>query len=366
MTDVSLSVIFGEAKNSVWERGFLMHIEKTHRENSILKHNKWLAPLSFVLCLALLATGALSCKSAPMTKTTIKMVMATPFNTWMATYAIRQGLITSDKVDVQIALATDYDTQMMAGNFPMGTMSTANFAIATQNKNLPLRALSSYIVQSGSQEAQGVYYIVTLAGSKIASPQDLVGKKVGVPDLTSSGTSAFLALFKKDYGISASQFTLVNNSNTLLMQLLKSGDIDAALLGQNNGVQAALDPTYKVIWNMDKTFIQEYGSPFVASLLVVNGDFLSQNAAAVKAAYDLLVESNQYGEQHIDELAPIYATQYGQTADFYHLVFTEHSKVSLNLIEGKTQDTLITIFGFVKDNGVISSLPDPKVVFKNP
>ena len=44
---------------------------------------------------------------------------------------------------------------MMAGNFPMGTMSTANFAVATQNNNLPLKALSTYIVQSGTQEARG-------------------------------------------------------------------------------------------------------------------------------------------------------------------------------------------------------------------
>ena len=57
---------------------------------------------------------------------------------------------------------------------------------------------------------------MTLAGSSINSPQDLVGKKVGVPDLTSSGTSAFLALLKKDYGIDQSQLTLVNDSNTLL------------------------------------------------------------------------------------------------------------------------------------------------------
>jgi ABC-type nitrate/sulfonate/bicarbonate transport system substrate-binding protein len=331
-----------------------------------LKHVNWLAPFSIVLCLALLGTGALSCKSAPSTKTTINLVMATPFNTWLSTYAIREGLVTSDEVNLNISLATDYDTQMMAGNFPMGTMSTANFAVATQNNNLPLKALSTYIVQSGTQDAEGVNYVMTLAGSSINSPSDLVGKKVGVPDLTSSGTSAFLALLKKDYGIDQSQLTLVSDSNTLLLQLLQSGDIDAALLGQNTGVQAALDPTYKTIWNLDKTFISEYGSPFVASLLVVNGNFLSQNASAVKAAYDLLQQSTQYGAQHISDLAPIYAAQYGQTADFYELVFNEHSEVSMNLISGKTQDTLMTIFQFVEDNGVIQTLPDPKVVFENP
>ena len=319
-----------------------------------------------MFCLVLLTAGALACKSEPATKTTVKMVMAIPFNTWLCTYGIREGLVTSDKVNVEITLAADYDTQMMAGNYPMGTLSTATFAVATQNNKLPLKALSTFIVQAGALSSQGVNYVLTLAGSKISSPKDLVGKKVGVPDLTGSGTSAFLALLKKDYGISEEQLTLVNNSNTLLMQFLKSGDIDAALLGQNTGVQASLDPTYKVIWNLDKTFIQEYGAPFVASLLVVDGNFLNQNTAAVKAAYDLLVESTLYGEQHIDDLAPKYAAQYGQTADFYQLVFNEHSRTSLTLIEGKTQDTLMTIFGFVKDRGVIVTLPDPKLVFKNP
>ena len=331
-----------------------------------MRHNRWFAPLSFIFCLVLLAAGALACKSEPATKPTVKMVMATPFNTWLCTYGIREGLVTSDKVNVEITLAADYDTQMMAGNYPMGTLSTATFAVATQNNKLPLKALSTFIVQAGALSSQGVNFVLTLAGSKISSPKDLVGKKVGVPDLTGSGTSAFLALLKKDYGISEGQLTLVNNSNTLLMQFLKSGDIDAALLGQNTGVQASLDPTYKVIWNLDKTFIEEYGAPFVASLLVVDGTFQSANSAAVKAAYDLLIESNKYGEQHIAELAPKYAAEFGQTADFYQLVFNEHSKSSLNLIEGKTQDTLMTIFGFVKDRGVITTLPDPKVVFKKP
>ena len=339
--------------------------EKDTREY-VLRHNKWLAPLSLALCLALLATGALACKSAPATKTTVNMVMATPFNTWLSTYAIREGLVTSDKVDVKITLAADYDTQMMAGNYPMGSLSTATFAVAVQNNKLPLVALSTFIIQSGAQSADGVNYVMTLAGSSIKSPSDLKGKKVGVPDLTGSGTSCFLALLKKDYGISEDQLTLVNNSNTLLMQLLKSGDIDAALLGQNTGVQASLDATYKVIWNLDATFIKDYGNAFVASLLVVNSDYQKQNSAAVKAAYDLLKQSNSYGEQHIAELAPKYAAQYGNTADFYQLVFNQHSRCSLNLISGKTQDSLVAIFGFVKDRGVISTLPDPKVVFRNP
>ena len=319
-----------------------------------------------MLCLMLLATGALACKSDPTVKTTVNMIMASPFNTWLCTYAIREGLVTSDKVDVNITLAADYETQILAGNYPMGAMATATFAVATQTSNIPLKALSTFIVQAGAEKSEGVNYVMTLAGSSIKSPADLVGKKVGVPELTGSGTSVFLALLKKEYGISEDQLTLVNKSNTLLMQLLKSGEIDAALLGQNTGVQASLDSTYKVIWNLDKTFVEEYGTAFVASLVVVDGNYKSQNSAAVKAAYELLKQSNRYGEEHLAELAPKYAAEFGQTAEFYELVFNEHSKSSLNLIEGKTQDSLMAIFQFVMDRAVISALPDAKVVFAKP
>ncbi len=334
-----------------------------------MRFNKWFAPLSFVLCVVLLSPAALGCKSdnGPITIPTVNMVMATPFNTWLCTYGIREGLVKSDKVNVNITLAADYDTQMMAGNYPMGSLSTATFTIATQNNHLAIEALSTFIVQSGLQSAKGVNYIMTLASSKITSPKDLVGKKVGVPDLAGSGTSAFLALLKKDFGINESQLTLVDKSNTLLLQLLKSGDIDAALLGQNTGVQAYLDTaTYKSIWNIDETFIHDYGTAFVASLLVVDSDYHKANSSAVKAAYDLLNQSNTYGEQHIAELAPKYAALYGQTADFYQVVFNEHSKATLNLIDSKIQASLTAIFQFVMDRGVIKSLPDPKIVFKNP
>jgi ABC-type nitrate/sulfonate/bicarbonate transport system substrate-binding protein len=293
--------------------------------------------------------------------------MASPFNTWLCTYGIREGLVTSDKVDVEITLAADYETQILAGNYQMGAMATATFAVATQTSNIPLKALSTFILQAGAQKSEGVNYLLTLAGSPITSPKDLSGKKVGVPELTGSGTSVFLALLKKEYGINEDQLVLVNKSNTLLMELLKKGEIDAALLGQNTGVQAALDTkTYKVIWNLDEAFVDEYGAPFVASLVVVDENYRSQNAAAVKAAWELLKESNKYGEDHIAELAPKYAAEFGQTAEFYQLVFNEHSRSNLVLIEGKTQESLMAIFQFVKDRGVIAALPDPKLVFRKP
>ncbi len=300
------------------------------------------------------------------------MPMATSFNTWLSTYAIRNGIykFVSDKYELKITLADNYDDLMMTGRYSMGVLATASFAVAAANQSPKLEAISTYITHTGAQKANGVNFIMTLAGSNISSPADLVGKKVGVPRLTASSTSTMLALLKTNYGITLGANNLVVGSNVLLMEWLKSGEIDAALLGQNTGVQAILDPTYKVVWDLDKAFVQNYGVPQAASLLVVNPSFHNEHARLVKDIYEFLRLSSAYGEQHIDELAPIFAAEREdlESVGTYIRIYNEHSGCDIQPINGKVLDGIMAIFGFVKDNsdGTIASFPDISILFKEP
>jgi ABC-type nitrate/sulfonate/bicarbonate transport system substrate-binding protein len=318
---------------------------------------------SILASFILLATGGFGCRSIPPTKTTINVAMANFFNSWLTSYAIREKIVTSDRVDVNITLATDYETQILAGKFPMGAMATATFGVAYETSEIKFKGISTYIVHQGAQKQEGVNILYTRAESGIKSPAELVGKKVGVPDLTSSATSVFLGMLKQEYGISEDQLVLVNKQNPLLLELLRKGEIDAAMLGGNVSVQAFVDPGFKVLWNVDKDFRAKYGDYFFPSILIVEQSYLNDNPEVVKSVYSLLLESNEYGEQHLDELAAKYAAEYGQTADFYKLVFNEHSRTKMVHIEGKTRDTLITVFSLVKERGIISSVPDPAKVF---
>jgi ABC-type nitrate/sulfonate/bicarbonate transport system substrate-binding protein len=320
---------------------------------------------SQALSAVLLLTAGSSCDTGPQTKTTINMAMANFFNSWLTSYAIRENIITSDKVDVNITLATDYETQILAGKFPMGAMATATFGTAYETNPIKFKAISTYIVHQGAQKQEGVNVLYVRAGSSLKSPADLVGKKVGVPDLTSSATSVFLGMLKQEYGISEEQLVLVNKQNPLLLELLRQGEIDAAMLGGNVSVQAFVDPAFKVLWNVDKDFYAKYGDYFFPSILIVEEGYLRDNPDVVKAVYDLLIEANTYGEAHLDELAAKYAAEFGAglDADFYKLVFNEHSRTKMVHIEGKTRDTLMTVFSLVKARGIISAVPDPAKVF---
>ena len=313
----------------------------------------------------MLVTGSLACDSGPKTQTTINLAMANFFNTWLTTYGIREGVITSDEVEVNITLATDYETQILAGKFPMGAMATATFAIACEQSEIDFKGISTMIVHEGAEKQEGVNILYTRADSALKSPADLIGKKVGVPDLTSSATSVFLGMLKQEYGIREDQLTLVNKQNPLLLELLRKGEIDVAMLGGNVSVQAFVDPAFKVLWNLDKAFYAKYGAYFFPSILIVEEGYLGDNPDVVRAVYDLLKRSNEYGEQHLAELAGKYAAEFGQglSADFYQLVFNEHSRTRMVPIEGKTQDTLMAVFALVKERGIITSVPAPADIF---
>ena len=326
---------------------------------------RMVAVYSVAASLFLLIPGGLGCQNTPQTKAVINVAMANYFNSWLSSYAIREGIVSSDEVEVNITLATDYETQILAGKFPMGAMATATFAVACETSNIKFKGISTYIVHEGAQKQEGVNVLYTRAGSPLKSPAELVGKKVGVPDLTSSATSVFLGMLKQEYGINEDQLVLVNKQNPLLLELLRSGEIDAAMLGGNVSVQAFVDPAFKVLWNLDKDFYSKYGDYFFPSILIVEEGYLKDNLDVVKTVYDLLLESNAYGEGHLDELAEKYAVEFGQGLDasFYKLVFNEHSRTKMLKIEGKTRDTLMTVFSLVKERGIISSIPDPAKVF---
>jgi ABC-type nitrate/sulfonate/bicarbonate transport system substrate-binding protein len=329
-----------------------------------MKRNPWVALFSAFLTLVLLSTSLLGCSSTSREKTVVRIALSVPFNSWQTTYAIREGIISSDKVDVQISMSTDPESQLLSGNAEMAAMSTSAFASTLETADMPLRSVSTMVVQTGAQAAKGVNYLVALAGSDINSPAELVGKTVGVPELNSSSTSTFLAFLKSDYGIDESQLTLVNKSNSVLIELLRKGELDASVLGQNVGVQAYAEPeTFKILWNLDETFIEKYHTPCVVSLMVVNGNFLEENRDAVEATMDLLKESAEWGDEHIEQLASEYASEFGKTAGFYQMVYNEHSRVVLSDIDGDVLDSIMAVFEFVRVRGLIDTIPDPDVVF---
>jgi len=296
-------------------------------------------------------------------KPVVKIVMAPYFGSWLCTYGITSGEVVSDKVEVTIDLSLKFDDQMMAGNYPIGAMNTAAFAIGTELSSFELKAMGVYLAHTGLEATDGVALVYVKPDSPLSSPADVAGKRVGVPGLNSGTASTFLGLLKTEYGIDESQITLVDNAPPQLLEFLRKGDIDAALVLGDPSVQAYAAGEFQVFWNVDQAFEARYGTYNPASFLAVRADYIAQNPETTRAVYELLVESRDWGEERLEELSEIYVAEYGGDAGFYRNAYTRHYSVTFDGVEGTLEDGIMAIFGFVKDRGIISGTPEPEDLF---
>lgn len=296
-------------------------------------------------------------------KPDVKIVMAPYFGSWLCTYGITSGEVASGEVDVTIDLSLKFDDQMMAGNYPIGAMNTAAFAIGTELSSFDLKAMGVYLAHTGLEATDGVALVYVKPGSPLSSPGDLAGKKVGVPGLNSGTASTFLGLLKTEYGIDENQITLVDNAPPQLLEFLRKGDIDAALVLGDPSVQAYASGEFQVFWNVDQAFETRYGTYNPASFLAVRSDYAQQNPETARAVYELLLQSRDWGEERLEELSEIYVAEYGGNAGFYRNAYTRHYSVTFDGVEGTLEEGVMAIFGFVKDRGIISVIPEPEDIF---
>jgi NitT/TauT family transport system substrate-binding protein len=329
-----------------------------------MKYTKRITFSSIMLSIILLVSSAAGCNPSPATKASVNIVMAPYFGTWLCTYAITSGLITSDLVDITVDQSAKFDDQMLAGNYPIGVMNTAAFAIATEKSSIKFKAMGVYLAHTGIEATEGVAVVYTKADSSISSPTDLIGKRVGVPGMQSGTASTFLGMLKNEYGINEDQMTIIDNGLPQLIEFLNKGDIDAALLLGDPSVQTHYNSNFKVLWNVDQAFKQKYGTYNPASFLVVQTDYLDNNRQIVEAVYDLLEKGREYGEAHLAELSEKYVAEYGGSAEFYQNAYHKHYSVTFDPIEGDLETGVMAIFNFVKDRGIISEMPAASDIFE--
>ncbi len=316
-----------------------------------------------VMALALCASGMGSCQPNDDTKPEVKIVMAPYFGSWLCTYGVAEGIITSEEVSVVVDQSPRFDDQMMAGNYPIGAMNTAAFAIGVDKSTRGIQALGLYLAHTGIEESLGVSLLYSRAGSDIESPGELAGKKIGVPGLQSGITTTFLQMLEAEYQITESQLTLVDNSPPQLIEFLRRGDIDAAILLGDPAVQTYYNPEFDVLWNLDHAFEQKYGTYNPASFLAVQTDYMESNPDTARAVYELLLESKEYGENNLVELSEKYVAEFGGDAEFYQNAYRNHYSVTFAAVEDDLADSVMAIFEFVYNRGIIDYLPDPADMF---
>lgn len=163
----------------------------------------------------------------------------------------------------------DVVNALASGDVSIGNIGTSPLAAAT-SRNLPIEVFL-IVAKLGRSEA-----LVVRNNSNIQSPQDLVGKTIAVPFVSTAHYSLLSAL--KHWNIDESQVKIVNLRPPEISAAWERGDIDATYVWEPALSKAAL--AGKVL--TDSKQVADWGAP-TFDVWVVRKDFAEKNGEFLKS-----------------------------------------------------------------------------------
>lgn len=156
---------------------------------------------------------------------------------------------------------------LASGDVQIGNIGSSPLAVAASQK-LPIEVflLAS---QLGSSEA-------LVVNKKIRSPQDLIGKRIAVPFISTTHYSLLAAL--KHWGISPNQLQIINLQPPAIIAAWQRGDIDGAYVWAPAVNELAKTGTVLT----DSAQVGQWGAPTL-DVWVVRKDFAAQHPEIVTA-----------------------------------------------------------------------------------
>jgi len=174
----------------------------------------------------------------------------------------------------------DVITAVASGDIQVGYLGSSPLAAAA-TRELPIETIL-IAAQIGQAEA-----LVVRNGSGISKPQDLIGKKIAVPFVSTTHYSLLAAL--KHWGIDASKVHILNLRPQEIVAAWQRGDIDAAYVW--DPALGKAKETGKVLTNSSE--VAKWGAP-TFDAWIVRKDFALKNPDFVTAF--VTITGKAYGD----------------------------------------------------------------------
>ena len=237
------------------------------------------------------------------------------------------------------------------GSIDIGLVGSSPLAVAASNK-LPIE---TFLIADLIGDAEA---LVVRNGSGIEKPEDLVGKTVAVPFVSTTHYSLLAAL--KHWGIDPTKVKIVNARPPEIAAAWSRGDIDAAYVW--DPALGAIKPTGKVL--VSSAEVGKWGSP-TFDAWIVRKDFAEKNPDAVAAFARVTGEA--YAEYLKDPAAWLankdniekVARITGSKPEDVPVIFAGYGfptlaeQASPTLLGGDTVKAIISASNFLKEQGKI-------------
>src|ERR1041385_1089017 len=225
------------------------------------------------------------------------------------TYAIRNGKVSSDLVDLDIHLLDVNALGQATSSRRFDILQLSALAVPraiTQGLGVKILGISSNGPPGSGRD------IWVKKDSPLRKPEDLKGKSLGVYSLaTGSVTLVRIALWKH-YGFNVSatngDFTMKQMQMASMPAALATGQIDASMLANIQAYQSAKSGNFRSLISTDKINIGLFGSRPIAAVFIGYDEKLAAKRDAYRAAMIMLRDSRNYAKSHPDEVYPKVAT----------------------------------------------------------
>ena len=195
------------------------------------------------------------------------------FNTLPYVYATSQNVWKKHGIDLSVEIAPfgQYQRQVVTNQSKIGGMS-APAAVSFPLKGEPLTWIG--------QEINFTNYMLTRKETKIEEPPDIKGKILGIPMKDSSTTAGYRAIMQDafDLNILEDPAEVRAAAPPVVWNLLKKGELDAAIEFAGFSIKGQVDPDIQVIFNPIDYWKKEYGTLPPLTLQATTIPFLEENA----------------------------------------------------------------------------------------
>lgn len=288
-------------------------------------------------------------------KTTISLAYLDDPSRFAAVYAIREGIVTSDKVTI------DFTFLPLAS--AIEAYQTKRYDILEASSLAPAgsaaRGFKTLIVSAGLVNKAGTeIFIAKDAGMQTGA--DLKGKTLGTAALAGSFTLETRYVLQEKYDLSVNlqsgDVRFQELPPDVSASMVKRGTIDAAILNNMPGWRMRQDPELYALLNSTEEFAELTGQPFLSSVLLTYPEVATTQGDAIREVNRMLRDSIDYYRSNAETVNNEVAKEKGIPADFLKDFFVEYDYPQGRFSEQNEKQILI-VWNVGFELGAIPAVP---------
>lgn len=221
-----------------------------------------------------------------------------------ALYAIEQGIVTSDKIDVKVTALDIAALQqaIVARTFDVVEAAPVGIPRAkARGLDLQIIGTAQRLHEAGQSTA-----IWVKQDSPIQTVEDLKGKRLGGYTLSSAGMTLVRIALNKVHGLNidreAGDVQWVELPEAALAAALAAGNVDASVLIHAQAYEAMTTGDFRPIVYTTKDMIEKFGLQTVTSVLVGYGEKLMEDPESYQEFLRMFRESVDYALANQEEV----------------------------------------------------------------